>query len=280
MSNTYTQNVLRQHPKTINRSFAAKTRADNLTVPANASSVDITSVLTALLAGKAYNGANLPLRVSNGKADFTGEGILLAGIVDVYSAVSNQKLAYETVDRGDQFEIYGRITEASGVYTLSFYYVDLAAVEHSIGLNENVSFEFDYAYKFEDLPVNFATSVLTRNVQQDPSAPKAITQKLVVEEITFSADNVLQGLSHRPLSGTAKVNYTGHVLHEKRGDFTIVTTQDSTNPLVFYFTLNTYAANGTKGNGTWVPATAGYTIESGEKVIVEYVTLEEVTYGT
>lgn len=271
MVQKYQSNSVRQHPKTINRSFAAKTRISGLTV--NGTSIDITSNLTSALSGGGYSGADLPLQVANGRFDHTGEGVVVNRIVELYDSTTKSKLAAST-PAGDE-EIYGKITESSGVYTLSFLYLDSSGVEQVQNITtQAIDFEFEYVYKFEDLPIDFGTSTTSRNIEQD--IPKARAATLVREKITIVTANTVPALTYVPIVGSATVTYTGHTLTEVDGDFVIIMTTDPVTSANYYI-LNETDGSTIPNKGVWYEVAVGYGLDVGDVITVSYLTLDNVT---
>jgi hypothetical protein len=74
---------------------------------------DITTVVTSLLGTAGLGGVGVTVKVS---ANDNDTGMVVGGQIDVLDT-NNDPIASPTSGN----EIYGRITEASGVYTLSLY---------------------------------------------------------------------------------------------------------------------------------------------------------------
>ena len=282
------QNITRrQHPKTINRVFSARRRIENIAIPNGPSGapfiIDLGAIIPSTLVGAAYNGDDLPYRLNNRSYGQDGEGIVKAEIVDIYDNDTKKKLSYYDTTLDEEYEIFGRINATVDAFggivaiSLSFKYKNQLGVETDVRLAASaITIEYSYAHKFEDLPLDFATSITSRNVQQDFEPFKAAVAKEFSETFTLTTSNAIPKLSHTPIKGTVTLNYTGHISSEKAGDFTIVGTVDGSNPVAW--TLNNYNA-GTPAYGLWNQLTAGFSIEAGEKVTLTYFTYDVVNYG-
>lgn len=260
----YLATQVRQHPKTINRSFAARIKSDPVTFIAENTRVVTLEIQNSLI-GRKYNGEDLPLQESNGDYGFSGEGVLLSSIVDIYDATTGLKIAASTLT-GD-VEVYGRLA-FSGSFGLSLFYLDAAGVEASYTHSGDIAFEFDYVHRFEDLPLDFATSISSKNISQD--IPGSGGDSLVREVFTITERNKVPALTNKPKAGSVTINYTGQTLSEINGDFSIVETTDLVDPLIKYYVVGKKWDSATMNAGKWRDLIVGYTLEAGDKITVTY----------
>lgn len=239
----------RQEAKTINKAITLYVKAAGVSATAT-SSLDVTNALTSALAGQGSLGQDLELKLASSSWGADGDGIEAGKKVELYDSTTGEKLQITTAVKNE--EIYGIITEASGVYTLSYYYLDQSGNEQSVSLDaaQSIDIEFTYSKKFEDVRKDDFIAISVRHVEQEISSNVATIKR---EYLTATADNTLPDLALTPKAGDQSVviNFTGHILEEVKGDFTVA------GKVI-----------------TWDPAVIGYVLESGEKVSVTYNTLE------
>ncbi len=121
-----------------------------------------TPEITTALSSAGRGNIAVPLQVSAGP---DGSGVVTSGNnrVLIYDATTKDKL----VNSNDN-EVFGRITEAAGVYTISYFTLE-SGVEtaHDIG-TVDIDYQFAYRYEFKDLPADALILVPQRNVADDP----------------------------------------------------------------------------------------------------------------
>lgn len=162
-----------------------------------ASDVATTAITTALsTAGR--NGASVPLQVA---ASEDAIGVVATGNnrVEVYDAGTEAKLK-----DGNGNEIYGRLTQASGIYTLSYFSLAGGTETAYTGFSsKSIDFEFPYRFDLARLPADFAIAVRARNVNDDPASGGSIFH----EQLTVSGTNTLAALTKTPSSTSSVVLY-------------------------------------------------------------------------
>ncbi len=178
--------------KQLDQIRAAFIGALNFSFPAAATATTVTSAVTTALATAADDGGAVPLQVS---ANRTQEGMVVA----------NPKNKVEVVDTttklhlkdGSDNEVYGRITEASGVYTLSLYTL-VAGVETAFTAPAtSIDFAFPYRFTADHYPTDAGILFPVSMVENDPSQSVS-QQNLKTERITVTAPNTLASLTETP----------------------------------------------------------------------------------
>ncbi len=92
-------------------------------------------------------------------------------------------------------EIFGRLTEAAGVYTLSYFSMQ-SGIEVSVSLNQTIGFFLEYNYEFKDFPFDSPLRLLdniTNVVAVAPSLLEAssdttINQQFDIVELALSSN--------------------------------------------------------------------------------------------
>lgn len=228
--------------------LAASIRASNFT--ANGASATVTTAITTALSTAGDAASSVPLQA----AATTGLGVLTTAPnnrCEVYNATSKDKFLD---NKGE--EVYARLTEALGAYTLSFYTLPNNGTETAYTFSASTAIDFEFAYRFDfgRLPSDAIVGVSTRNVSQDPSLNAGTA---FLERLLPSAQNTLPSLTKTPTSATTlKLIVNGLVY-------------DSLGGLGAFYTANI----STKAI-TWSAANAGFSIDTTDRVIAEYLTLE------
>jgi hypothetical protein len=199
---------------------------------------NVTAAITTALSTASSSGGSVPVQVSGA----TQQGVVVGtnlNRVAVFAAATKLPIA-----DSDAREVYGRITEAAGVYTLT-YYVLVAGVEtaHTLAAT-SIDFEFSYQFNFADLPANFATGVTARNVVEDAGGGALFE----VQTVTPTALNTLPTLSFAPNPANSLVlEVNGQSCRSSAGFFSLAGT-----------TI------------TWTPATAGFNVTTTDSIIASY----------
>jgi hypothetical protein len=158
------------------------------------------------------NLGTLPVQVSSA----TQMGVITTGNnrIDIWDATTKQKIV-----AAGQYEVYGRLTEATGVYTLTYYYVDNAGVETAYTMSTtDIDFIYLYQYDFKNLPSDFAVVIPESYVAQDIKNYNGI---FTVENITVSGTNTLSNLANTPFNvNTVTLSVNGIQLRTNT-DFTV-----------------------------------------------------------
>jgi hypothetical protein len=151
-----------------------------------ASSTVITTQLTAAVSTAGKGGVSVPLQVGG-----TGtEGVITNTIVEVFNSTSKDKIIAD----GEGNEVYGKISEAGGVYTLSYFYLTNAGTEtaYTFASTQNVDFTVRYRYSLKNLPEDFATRASTF-ISQDAGSVGAITS--IIQQLTVTGTNTITALT-------------------------------------------------------------------------------------
>lgn len=217
-------------------------------VPAAASvvagnvSANVTATLTAALATASDQGTAVPLQAHIAN---TQMGLLVTApknLVEVYDA-NGVKL-----QSADGDEIYGRLTQAGAVFTVAFYSL-AAGVETAYAFDaaETIDIVVPYVFDFVSLPTDFATSLKTAYVNDDPiGAPRTKT-----EVVAVTALNTLDVTSENFNGAFCELNVNGQIID-------II---DPAAPFAFAAGSNAIA---------WSQLNAGYPLETTDTVIVTY----------
>jgi hypothetical protein len=150
-------------------------------------------------------------------------------------------------------EVYGRLTAAGAVYTLSFYTIE-AGVEtaYSFAAATSIKIEFNYRFHVAKLPADALIATRSRNIADDP-AVTGDGQKYT-EALTVTALNVVSDLAKTPTDPDDVTLTVEGLVYKPVGsspDFSIV---DKTI--------------------TWNAANAGFDLETTDEVIADYCTKE------
>jgi hypothetical protein len=181
----------------------------------------------------------LPLQL----ASSTQQGIVVSPYgndkIEMWDTTTKEKLK----DTNNN-EIYGRLTEATGVYTLSFYSL-VVGVEtaYTFTVNTNIDYVFVYKYDFRYLPEDFAIKFPLISSNNDPERGGI----LVLETLTVTALNTINNLSFVPKNVNQVLFYVNR---------TVVTPLDGITVVGQAITVT--------------PATLGYDIETTDTVYAYY----------
>lgn len=202
---------------------------------------NISTVLGTALSTAGSGGVSVPLQPS------TGETVI--GVVT--SGAANRV----EINDGNLFtpagnEVYGRVTETGGVYTLT-YYSSVGGTETAYTLPATtIKFEFNYRFDFARLPADFAAIASIRIVGQGGGATGATVK---VEAIAVTGANTLALLSKTP-------DFTANVLLIVNG--------------VVETSLGTASFTVSGKTITWNAANSGYALAVADKVFAQYTTVE------
>jgi|GEM_PF-1993240 len=229
------------------KNMSAFVRVDGVTV--TGSSATVTTALTTALATAGDAGVSVPVQA----ASANGIGIVTTGQTNrcqIYTAASDD----EILSTG--LQVYGKLTESAGVYTLSFFVLSDAGVEsaYSFPTATSIDFEFVYRYDFARWPSDAAVGVTTRNVGNDPAAFAATFTR---ELLTPTGTNVLPNVSKPPVNASTFVLVVNGLNYDTFGGASAVVTVD----------LGTRAVS-------WSAANAGFSLATTDRVIAQYLTNE------
>lgn len=205
----------------------------------SSSSTDVTAAITAVLATAAKDGSSVPLQVASGDT----EGVVTSSIVEIFDSATKDKILADN----DGAEVYGKITESSGVYTLSYFFIDVNGVEQTYTMTGQViDFGVQYRFSMANLPYDFA---LSQNVAQDANGGNP--GNIIVETLIPTALNTIPNMTSIPVGFEIKTAIYATVNgHDQLGEGLSVSAG---------------------GAVTAVPATIGYSIETSDIVRVSAV---------
>jgi hypothetical protein len=203
------------------------------------SSIVVTSAITTAASTAGDGGTAVPVQVFS----TTTEGFLTTGtnLVPVWASATKAKLVDATNN-----EVYGRLTEASGVYTLSLFSL-IAGTEtaFTLGSTTNVDFAVPYQFTFEHFPVGSLLLVPEKYVGDDPTATGGRARS---EVVSITGANTLAALSVAAVAG------------------------------YFFLYINGKEEDTTSGSGvtvsgtaiTWTAATTGYALATTDRAVAFY----------
>lgn len=215
--------------KQLTKLFSGYVRVNAFT--ASGSSIVVTTPVTTALSTAGEGSVAVPLQV----ATSSSIGVITSSPVnrvEIFSNATKQKLISVAKD-----EVYGRLTESSNVYTLSFY-TNISGTETAYTLSStSIDFEFAYRFDFYRVPSDFAISTNARNVSDDPIGTGQAT---VSELLTVTALNTLSALTNTPLGAvTLLVNGLAEVSVGSPTPFTVSGTAITWNATNATYSLET-----------------------------------------
>lgn len=235
--------------KQIIKLLSAFVRANNFS--ASGSSTIVTTPITTALSNVGDGGVSVPLQVATAGTI----GVITAAPAnraEIYNATSKDKIS-----AGDE-EVYGRITESGGVYTLSYFTLSNAGIEaaYSFPSATPIDFEFSYRFDFARLPADAITSIQARNISNDPALGGA-GQTVRRERLTVTGTNTIANLTQTPIDAASVSLIVNGISYDTFGGAAAA----------FSINLATRAI-------TWNPAAphAQFNIETDDRVIAQYST--------
>jgi hypothetical protein len=154
------------------------------------------------------------------------------------------------IDDGAGNEIYGRLTEAAGVYTLSYYSLVVGVETAYVLPATTIDFFVNYNYSFEKLPADILVRINTAIVGEDPKNSDG--RPIRNEKVNVTGLNILADLAFLPITNSLALYVNGKA--ESEG-----------------------ASEGFTRVGkvlTWDATDAKYNLETTDTVIAHYNTLE------
>jgi hypothetical protein len=223
--------------KQINKIQAGVIRIAGLAVTGG--TFNITTALSTALSTAGAGGISVPVQPSVNE----GLGLITTGLTNRVE-INDGTLAAA----GN--EIYSRLTEAGGVYTLTFFtLVNGVETAHSFASATTIYVDVPYRFDFWRLPTDSPIATSYRIIGGASGTAQAILQ---TEPLAVTATNTLANLSKVPnVPANLTLSVFG-VLH-----YTIAPAD---------FTVNGQAI-------TWNPANAGFSLAVGDRVIAQYTTL-------
>jgi hypothetical protein len=176
------------------------------------------------------------------------EGFITTGANNKALLVDN--VTKGAIDDGEGNEVFGRLTEAAGVYTLSYFSIQ-SGVESPVTLPATtIDFFVNYNYSFKNLPNDILVRVNGTIVGEDPSSTAG--RPIRNEKVTVTALNTLADLSFTPIDNSVALYVNGKAETEGASEsFTRV------GKVL-----------------TWDAIDAGYDLETTDDVTAHYNTLE------
>lgn len=176
-------------------------------VSANGGTTNITTALTTALSSAGndqVSGAtsSVPLQV----AASGGVGVITSSPGNRVKVLSNTT-KNDVLGTGNQ-EVFARITESAGVYTLTYYTLQ-AGVEtaHSFGSATAIDVLLPYRFSPATYPLDAMLLAPVRNVSDDATGGAAPVKR--IENVTPTALNTLPNLNFTPIAGSVELTVNG-----------------------------------------------------------------------
>ena len=198
----------------------------------------VTSALTTALATASNSGGAIPLQV--GSSVLEGPSVAVGlNLVKIYDNVNNRDFMDSLAN-----EVWGELTNAGAVWTIAYFSM-VAGVKtaYTMIAATNLKLEFPVWFSFDDLPGTAIFANAERHVAPDPASGSRIQ----TDAITVTALNTFGPLSQAPVAGAMLINVNGHT-----------------------FTAIAQVGTITAKQITWVPATAGYNLQTSDVLTVTY----------
>lgn len=186
---------MKYQSKQINKIQSGWVKVLNLAIANGLNSIDVTTSLTAVLSTAGEGNVSVALSASTNTAQ-TGVTVTSPhNRVEICDNTTKNKLTDVT-----QNEVYGRITFATNIYTLSFYSL-INGVETPFAFISSSAIDFDFVYRFQfqHLPADAVVSIVTKNISQEPKGSSLIE---VNEKLNVTATNVVSNLTSAPSIST------------------------------------------------------------------------------
>jgi len=230
--------------KQITKPLSASVRINGFSASGNTGI--LTTALGTALSTAGEGGVSVPVQPLGGANTI---GVITSGVnnrTEIYGGASKLKL---TDASGN--EVFGRITEAGGVYTLTYSSL-IAGVEtaHSMPAAA-IDIEFSYRFDFARFPADAAIAVSARNISNDPAGAGGGSGTPRGERLTVTALNTVGNLGFTPLN-TANLR-----LFVNGQQF------DTFGGAAAAFSLSGLAI-------TWSAANAGFPLEVADRVTARY----------
>lgn len=135
----------------------------------------------------------------------TTEGFITTGTDN--KALVVDTTSKQAIDDGLGNEVYARLTEAAGVYTLSYYSIQSGS-ETAVDIGTvTIDFFINYSYSFKNLPVNVLTRVNSTLVGEDPDNQSG--RPIRNEKVTVTGANILANLAKNPIANSVALYING-----------------------------------------------------------------------
>lgn len=190
-------------------------RIGGLNLSATGGSTVVTTPITTVLSTAGDNGASavsVPLQV----ATTSTPGVVIAASDNIVLIAANA--TKRPVADVSNNEVYGRLTEAAGVYTLTYFsLINGTETAYSFGSATAIDFYFVYQFDLARMPRNSGISINARLIQQDPSGVGGSGSVNKEERLTVTALNTLSALTIAPTNGTSIRLFVNGKMESPRG---------------------------------------------------------------
>lgn len=176
------------------------------------------------------------------------QGLVVTGSgnkVEIFDSATKR-----SIKNDEGYEIYGRLTEAAGVYTLSYYFDDGTEQAQDIG-SITIDFSVGYIYPMDKWPLDATRRLRITQIGEDPTSQ--VGRPINDEVVTVTALNTLADLAKTPSPNTT-VWLAVNNLPAHEGASQSFTRSGKTI--------------------TWDPVDAEYDLVTTDQVIAHYFTLE------
>ena len=181
---------MREQAKQINKVLSSPVQVNSFT--ANGASANATTAITAALSTAGSGGRAVPLQVSTD--DFTMGVETNNWICPIEDAATKDPI------EESGYEVYGRLSESSGVYTLTWFYdADGTETAYTFASPVSINFRFCYMFDFDRYPPKTACSIISKMIEDDPSSQSG---RPFAEELTPTGTNTLPNLTYTPTNNT------------------------------------------------------------------------------
>lgn len=228
-------------PKQITKLLRANLYTAGYLFPAAATSVVTTALTTA--AATAGDGL-VPVPVQTASTGLEGFVVTSGENTVSIFGTAQQKL----IDSAGT-ELYGRLTQSAGVYTLSVYSLVLGVeTAYTFATATTIDFVVSYQYTFEHLPSDSLVGGSVRHIGDDPSN---LGGRIKYELLTVTAINTLTAISTNYVTGAfATLTVNGQVVDRFGG------------------ALAAFSISGT--TVTWSAVNAGFSLITTDRVVCSY----------
>lgn len=232
-------------PKQVKKLIAGVTKITGLTAAGSTTSTVVTSQLASALAVAGDGGSSVALLQSLNNTQPGVPSTDPGNKCGIWNSTTKEKIG--TVS--GNFEVYARLTFATSIWTLSYYYLDGTGTEQSYTFPSNTVIDFNFVYRFQfaDFPTDGLVSIVTRDIYSDPAGSGAAA---IFEKLTVTSTNTLANISQSP-SFPLK---------------TLLFVNGKTEVAVGAFPPFSVSANAV----TWNQSNAGYILETTDDVTIEY----------
>lgn len=210
---------------------------------ANGTSDAITTQLTSVLTTAGKGSVSVPVQVAANEGTV---GVVVNTTLPIWSNTTKKPL----VDSNNN-EIYGKLSESAGVYTLSYFsFSGGSETAYNFASDTAIDFLFPYRFDLYRRPVSFAIAYPIGDINLPPVG--STTQPNWFPELIIpTALNTVPNLTKTPTSNTDVMCFVNGLQEYSGSSFTV-----------------------SGKTITWVSATAGYSVTTTDKLYFFYKTAE------